>query len=357
MKNMKPSERTRKLLAMHCQAYPQLKIQDLLKFLHQSSFGCEHLVSSYEIAKEYIVKEQSTVCHGGEQSIDPLDGAYSRVPLSYLNAGLGADTLAKLFVASSKKEKNGMNALLSKIEIARELITEGNLPFSSEEFENEVALWQENGFQAIHHSEKFRDEYHPYYRVISNEYIPFLPLLTRIDQQLIKGQTIVAIEGGSASGKTTLSMMLESIYDCTVFHMDDFFLQMSQRTPDRFRQIGGNIDWERFLCEVLQPLSQKAPVKYRKFDCSTMTLQELQEVVPKKLVIVEGAYSMHPEFDEYYNVSVLLDISPVLQRERILRRTPGALAQRFFNEWIPLEHQYFEKTRIKNRCNIVIDIS
>ena len=32
------------------------------------------------------------------------------------------------------------------------------------------------------------------------------------------------------------------------------------------------------------------------------------------------------------------------------------LAKRFFEEWIPMEHVYFEKMQVKERCDIVIDI-
>ena len=37
-------------------------------------------------------------------------------------------------------------------------------------------------------------------------------------------QVIIAIDGKCTSGKTTLASKLAEIYDCNVFHMDDFFL-------------------------------------------------------------------------------------------------------------------------------------
>jgi len=357
MEMMVSNERTRRLLTMHCQTYPGLKIQDVLKFLHQSSFGCEHLVSSLETVTEYISKEHSTVLHEGEQQVEQLDGAYSRVPLSYLNKGLCADTLAKLFVASSKQEKNGLIHLLKKIEVVRELVNEGILPFSLCELDNALAEWKTKGYSALHHSDTFRETYSPAYRVIANEYVPFLPMFAEIDKRLINGKTVVAIEGGSASGKSTLSRLLENLYDCTVFHMDDFFLRPEQRTPERFAEVGGNIDWERFLFEVLQPLNKGEVINFRKFDCSSMALGKNETVIPKKLVIVEGAYSMHPQLEKCYDFSVFLDISPALQQKRILHRNLAQMAQRFFNEWIPLENVYFEKTNVRNRCDMVIPLS
>ena len=179
-------------------------------------------------------------------------------------------------------------------------------------------------------------------------------LLSKIDGLVARGNAVVAIEGGSASGKTTLAKMLSDVYDCTVFHMDDFFLRPEQRTKERYEEAGGNVDRERFLSEVLIPLKNGEQIKYRKFDCSTMTLTDEETVIPKKLTVIEGAYSMHPELAEYYDLSVFLDISPELQRERILRRNGEKMAARFFNEWIPLEEKYFSLTDAKNRCDVLI---
>lgn len=350
---MKHVEGTRNLLVKHYQKYPGLQIQDIFKFIHQSASGCEHMVSSLDTAIEYIRKESETGI-GTENLIETLDGAYSRIHLSCMSHGLSAETLGKLFFASAKKEQNGTSRIEEKLAIARELVRENELPFYEDDFEIAVREWKEKGYPAIHHSDAFRAAYHPKYRVISNEYVKFLPLFSKIDELLKKGSGIVAIEGGSGSGKTTLSAMLQELYDCTVFHMDDFFLRPEQRTSERYAEVGGNIDRERFLKEVLVPLKKNEPIKYRRFDCDTFELCPPVNVVPKKLTIVEGAYCMHPELAGYYDLSVFLDISPEVQKARITKRNTPQLAERFFNEWIPLEKIYFSKMQVKDRCDISV---
>jgi uridine kinase len=151
--------------------------------------------------------------------------------------------------------------------------------------------------------------------------------------------------------------MLEKVYGCTVFHMDDFFLRPEQRTEQRYAEAGGNVDRERFLEEVLQPLDKKETVRYRRFDCSTQSLGEYITVEPQKLTVVEGAYSMHPELAPYYDLSVFLDITEECRRERILKRNSPQFAQMFFERWIPLERVYFEKMDVKERCGEVIHLS
>ena len=51
--------------------------------------------------------------------------------------------------------------------------------------------------------------------------------------------------------------------------MDDFFLRPEQRTLKRLAEPGGNVDWERFLSEVLVPVRQGKAAVYRPYDCQT----------------------------------------------------------------------------------------
>ncbi len=346
---------TRKILINHFEKYPLLQLEDLFKFLHQSSFGCEHMVSSRENATSFIREEFLNVPKNEEPLTESLDGEYSRVHLSHLNKGLSAETLGKLFFLSATKEKDGTEKLKEKINCARELVAEKILPFSVEEFEAKTTKWEKEGFCALHHSEKFRNEYKPAYRVVKNKFLPFLSLFAEIDKMLEKGRVVLAIEGTSASGKTTLGKILEEVYGGTIFHMDDFFLRPEQRTPERYMEIGGNVDRERFFEEVIIPLKENKTINYRKFDCSTMSLLDPLEIKPERMTVVEGAYSMHPFFGEYYNLSVLIEISPERQKERILKRNSPDFAERFFNEWIPLEKEYFSKTNVKTKADLVIE--
>ena len=163
----------------------------------------------------------------------------------------------------------------------------------------------------------------------------------RIDELLTQKSTvIVAIDGKCTSGKTTLAAKLAEIYDCNVFHMDDFFLRPEQRTPERFAEVGGNVDYERFKDEVLIPLKAGQAFSYRPFDCSTFTPADPVCITPKKLNIIEGTYSHHPYFNDPYDLKILLTVDEETQRQRILQR-PTFLHKRFFEEWIPMENQYF----------------
>ena len=345
------------LLKEHYNRFPRLQPQDVLKFLHQSTFGCGHLIASPTAAAAYIHQEMAQ-CADSSVTLEDLDGDFCRVHLSYAKKlGVSADTLAKLLAHSAQEPCGDEENLEMQLSVALSMAKNGEFPFSFEALNQEVIPWRNAGFPARHHSEVFRNAYAPAYRVIKKEYAQWLPLLAKIEAERDKKfPALIAIEGGSASGKTTLSQLLSRVYDCNVFHMDDFFLRPEQRTEARFAQAGGNIDHERFLAEVLLPLSQGKTVQYRAFDCATLTLRPAVEIAPKKLNIIEGAYSMHPQLAQYYDFSVFLSITPRLQRRRIEKRNSPDMAQRFFDTWIPLERTYFEATNAAARCSMIWEV-
>ena len=178
-------------------------------------------------------------------------------------------------------------------------------------------------------------------------------LCMRIDALLRrKTGVLIAIDGPAASGKTTLAERLASRYGAAVLHMDDYFLQPHQRTPERYAEPGGNVDRERFLSEALLPLSRGEAYTQRRFDCGSMTLLEGETVQPAALTIVEGSYSLHPVLAPYYDLRVLLDISPEKQSARILARGGEEKHRQFMARWVPLENRYFAYTKIEERCDM-----
>lgn len=181
----------------------------------------------------------------------------------------------------------------------------------------------------------------------------FEQLCTRIDALLkTKAHAVIAIDGPAASGKTTLAAQLAAHYGAHTLHMDDYFLQPHQRTPERYAEPGGNVDWERFLSEALLPLSRGEAYKSRRFDCGSMNLLEGETVQPAALTIVEGSYSLHPALAPHYDLRVLLAISPEKQSARILMRNGEEKHAQFMARWIPLENRYFAYTKIEERCDM-----
>ncbi len=175
--------------------------------------------------------------------------------------------------------------------------------------------------------------------------------------QADKGQLLVAIDGRCGSGKTTLAGLLQKELACELIHMDDFYLRPEQRTAQCGAEPGGNVDYERFLEEVLLPLRAGQTFRYRPFDCSIWDFKEAITVVPGAVTLVEGSYACHPTLYAYYDLRIFLTVNKETQAQRILLRGGEEKAAQFRDRWIPLEERYFSSVPVAERCELSFDTS
>ena len=165
---------------------------------------------------------------------------------------------------------------------------------------------------------------------------------------------IVAVDGRCASGKTTLAAALSERLGCDVIHTDDFYLQSHQRTEERYAEPGGNLDRERLITEVLQPLRRGVGASYCPFICRTMSFGEKIHLKSKGIYIVEGSYSCHPDLRKYYDMTVFVTTDKETQKERIRKRNGEDRLIDFICKWIPLEEKYFAAFDVENKADAVI---
>ena len=170
-------------------------------------------------------------------------------------------------------------------------------------------------------------------------------------------RVLIAIDGMAASGKTTLANALSSRFSsCAVVHMDDFTVPFEDRYPGYFEDTLSNADIARFDREVLSPLARGEAACYRPYRCHPDPGFSEPISIPAgcRVVIIEGAYCLHPELFGRYDLRVLSLIDEDLQRKRILRRNGPAQLERFLSLWIPMENRHLAAHRLTERCNYVI---
>lgn len=174
-------------------------------------------------------------------------------------------------------------------------------------------------------------------------------------KELLAGQdrVIVAIDGKCGAGKSTLASELNRELDAQIIHMDDFFLQLHQRTEERRNEPGGNIDYERFWEEIICPLKEKTgqPLTYKPFDCHSLCFGDTIQVKTIGLLVLEGAYSCHPKWWDIADLHIFLDIDSDLQIQRIAGRNGMDAVKQFQDVWIPLENRYISTFEIDKRCD------
>lgn len=182
-------------------------------------------------------------------------------------------------------------------------------------------------------------------------------VLVRVIKGLLdKQQSLtVAIDGPCGSGKSTLAQRLKEVFgaDCAVIHADDFFLRPHQRSAERLAAPGGNMDRERLRDEVLTKLHLGMPFIYHRYDCQTGTLHPIN-LMPTRLYIVEGSYSLHPELQPYYDLKVFLDADAQTRLARLRRRVPANRMADFLDKWIPMEDAYFEHFNVRENSDLAL---
>lgn len=166
---------------------------------------------------------------------------------------------------------------------------------------------------------------------------------------------LLALDGRCAAGKTTLAARLQAECGWEVVHLDDFFLQPQQRTPQRLAEPGGNLDRERLIQEVLYPLQQGKPGSYRVFDCHTMAFRPQRLPLPSgPVVLLEGSYACHPALWDFCALHIFLTVDPEEQLRRLARRSPEKL-DAFRTRWIPMEERYFAQYDLPRRCDLLCE--
>lgn len=332
-------------------SHSSFSIQDLFKLLYQASFGREHILT--EKVAEYLVKEYEEVEALDIPLIEKISEHYIRVNLaSWKYNKLDLQWLKRLFFVDNIIEIDGNKLFFEYLEEIEESISSGALNLSKKAFEEFKLEYLTKGLHPIHHSENYRQNEYPHYRLMPSCFSKAIDILVMLSRSNKRSGTIV-IDGRAASGKSTIAGLVSKVLDAPIIHMDDFFLPPEKRTAERLSEAGGNVDYERFSKEVVNSLGI-GDFEYGIFDCSEMKITGKKLIEKSEYLIVEGSYSHHPHFGEYGDLRVFSDIDETEQRKRILNRNGQSMLEMFEKRWIPMEEKYFAAFGIKEKSDLII---
>lgn len=331
------------VLNWHQRRYPQMKAQDMAKLCYQSEFGAGHLIKDRAACLARLNEEYEQTPASSEVLFEPLGGGLCRLHLGPLHReNVRLETVARLFQLAAEP-RGSLEGMHEKLAQAEQLMPDAY-----------YAAYRADGCPMVSHTAEYRAAYQPAYRVVPEWAQEAWPMIRAVDQLLAAGKRVIAaIDGMSGSGKSTLAMHLQSLFGGNVFHMDDFFLPFQRKTPERLAQPGGNVDYERFRQEVLDPLERGEAFAYHPFQCWNGALGEPVQVEKASFNLVEGCYSLHPLMNGAYDYRAFLSLDPQEQSRRIMERNGPKMHQRFVTEWIPMENHYFEHYRIRESCDWV----
>lgn len=341
------------IIRRHSHNYPAMQPQDVAKLIYQNEFGPGHFVEDSERSLQRLKEEYFSISRTPSR-IEPIGNGYVRCYLS----GIVEQELAvlnRVFVLTANSRKGTKREYEQKLLGILPCFEQMGFSFDRQQYLSYIEEQKEKGYPIVSHSETYKRIYAPGYRVIDERYAPFIPLITALEErQKTKERLVVGIDGNSAAGKTTLAQCLSGLYECEVIHMDDFFLPLSLRTEERLAKAGGNVHYERFLEEVADGIKSGREFFYHTFSCEQMSYTGKCAISGQKMLVVEGAYSMRPEFRELYDFKIFMKLSLEKQLERIRRRNGKKLCEIFRKKWIPMENNYFESFHVEENCDFMI---
>lgn len=332
--------------------HPAMQAQDLVKLCYHAACGADHLLRDLDGARAFFLAEYENTPPAEGDLYEPVSENYARVNIAqWKQRGLKADWLFKLFCLSAVHDENSREKLLQNIGTVECMLSHTHI--SRVEWDEYITDYVNQGLPAVHHSDVYRQAERPAYRLVKLPLLRLLPVL-----ELVAGKTakpcVIAIDGRAGSGKSTLAEALSHLLDADLVHMDDFFLPLELRNDERLSAPGGNVHYERFKAEVLPKLRSVEGFSYNVFSCSEMRINGSREVKSPDYRIVEGSYSLHPEFGDYWDVAVFCAIRPEKQLERIIKRDGAEYAEMFRTRWIPMEEKYFKTFDICLKADIIL---
>ena len=170
---MKPKD----IILYHQEKYPDMCLQDHVKRIHQMIYGPTHAHAqpTFDQIRIYIEKELETIPSNCDDLFVPIGHDFIRVDLSIIrHKTCSIESLSQAFLYSmavSIDFKEAQVTMQTELTELMSLIETGVLPFDL----NTSRLWIQNyqsmGYPAIHHSDNYRELYHPHYRVIHTKFI------------------------------------------------------------------------------------------------------------------------------------------------------------------------------------------
>ena len=161
-------EELRAILIAHAKRYPLMQPTDAVKLIYQNEFGGGHLIRDEEACLNYLHREYADL------EKDPTAPLYEDIGNGIVRVNLAVvkpenlEQLGRDFIRSAAEHTGTMDSFLRKLDVLRKLTVEGIFSFDSQELENYLFKYRNQSYPVVSHSEAYREEYRPAYRIILN---------------------------------------------------------------------------------------------------------------------------------------------------------------------------------------------
>lgn len=171
------------------------------------------------------------------------------------------------------------------------------------------------------------------------------------------GPLVVAIDGRSGTGKSTLARALADRLAATVIEGDDFYVGGTGIEGDPPQSRAARcIDWQSQR-RVLSALRAGQAASYHAFDWDAFDgslSPESTWVAPARVLILEGAYSARPELRDLLDVTILATVPKTVREARLLERE-GEIGP-WERQWHEAEDWYYAHAAPEAGFDLVLDL-
>lgn len=162
---------------------------------------------------------------------------------------------------------------------------------------------------------------------------------TRIARPLV-----VALDGPSGAGTSTLAAALGARLAASVVEGDDFYGDMPEEQRWALTAAQGveeYFDWQRLRQQVLVPLRAGSAAQYHPFSWTPSggLSDRTVRVTPTPIVVLEGVYTGRPELRDLVDLAVLVETPAEERQRRQVARGHGNDA--WWPRWSAAEDHYF----------------
>lgn len=153
------------IVKKHLEKYPLMQEEDIYKLLHQSFFGPAHYVDDVLWAKKYLFAEAES-CKDDVPEIIEVGGGYFRYTL--INNQQYLDSLCDAFVKSANTFNDNKDGFKELLDVIAEHLPNKELKNKYVKLAKDLSTFD---YPAVSHSQIYRENYRPHYRIVHKDYI------------------------------------------------------------------------------------------------------------------------------------------------------------------------------------------
>ena len=159
-------EELRRVLLAHASKYPMMKPTDAVKLIYQNEFGGGHLIKDVTGCMNYLFQEYDAITKSEDSPLyESIGNGLVRVHLSAVRKDQ-LELLGSAFIRSASAHQGNSERFFEKLEVLKVLASQGTYSFGFRELQQYLTQYVAAGCPAVSHSEVYRQQYRPAYRVI-----------------------------------------------------------------------------------------------------------------------------------------------------------------------------------------------